>query len=66
VSEKFTRNTLECTAWCAHCQDFTQHAVHGGIKGACLAPHKPSAAQLKKEQRHAEKRRKAELPRLFS
>jgi hypothetical protein len=58
MPEHFTRNTLECTAWCAKCQRFTQHRVDGGRQGPCIDPSHPvkqfSQAQLarrKKEER---------------
>lgn len=36
MSEHYTRNTLECTAWCNRCNRFTQHRVDHGRKGPCL------------------------------
>jgi len=36
LSEHFTRGTLECTAYCNKCEDFTQHRVDGGRRGPCL------------------------------
>lgn len=36
MSEHFTRNTLECTAWCNRCDRATQHRVDGGRRGPCL------------------------------
>jgi hypothetical protein len=38
MTEHYTRNTLECTAWCARCQRMTQHRVDGGRKGPCIDP----------------------------
>jgi hypothetical protein len=37
MPEHFTRNTLECTAYCRKCSAFTQHRVDGGRRGPCLA-----------------------------
>ena len=39
MPEHFTRNTLECTAWCNVCQSWTQHRVDGGRRGPCLNSH---------------------------
>ena len=36
MSEHFTKNTLEITAYCARCAKQTQHRVDGGRKGPCL------------------------------
>jgi hypothetical protein len=36
MPEHYTKNTLECTAWCPKCQDSTQHRVDGGRRGPCL------------------------------
>ena len=37
MPEHFTRNTLECTAWCNPCGGMTQHRVDDGRRGPCLA-----------------------------
>lgn len=36
MPEHYTKNTLECTAWCRVCQKHTQHRVDGGRRGPCL------------------------------
>jgi hypothetical protein len=36
LAEHYTRNTLECTAWCKKCQKMTQHRVDSGRKGPCI------------------------------
>lgn len=36
MPEHYTKNTLECTAWCSTCQRMTQHRVDGGRRGPCL------------------------------
>jgi len=36
MSEHFTKNTVEASAWCAKCQKRTQHRVDKGIVGPCL------------------------------
>jgi hypothetical protein len=38
MPEHYTKNTLECTAWCAKCQRNTQHRVDGGRRGPCIDP----------------------------
>jgi hypothetical protein len=62
MTEHFTKNTLECTAWCAKCQRDTQHRVDGGRKGPCIDPKHP----VPKTTRAQEKRiRERDTPRLF-
>ena len=59
MSEHYPRNTLECTAWCARCQNFTQHRVDNGRQGPCLVTHpETAAAKARREQkaRHAQER----------
>lgn len=36
MPEHYTRNTVECTAWCNRCGGQTQHRVDGGRRGPCL------------------------------
>ena len=36
MSEHFTKNTVEASAWCPKCQKRTQHRVDKGIVGPCL------------------------------
>jgi hypothetical protein len=45
MTEHYTKNTLECTAWCPKCQRDTQHRVDGGRKGPCLDPKHPVPAE---------------------
>lgn len=37
MPEHYTRNTLECTAYCRRCGKDTQHRVDSGRRGPCLA-----------------------------
>ena len=57
MSEHYTRNTLECTAWCRVCQRNTQHRVDQGRKGPCLE-HGPKVGPdgLSKAQRQLRER----------
>jgi hypothetical protein len=64
MPEHYTKNTLECTAWCKKCQRNTQHRVDGGRRGPCLEHQAegPSKKQIAQEK----KREKAAMnPRLF-
>ena len=36
MSEHFTKNTVEASAWCPKCQKRTQHRVDQGLLGPCL------------------------------
>lgn len=36
MPEHYTKNTLECTAYCNRCGKMTQHRVDGGRRGPCL------------------------------
>ena len=36
MGEHYTKNTLETTAYCGKCGEFTQHRVDGGRRGPCL------------------------------
>lgn len=58
MPEHYTKNTLECTVWCAKCQRMTQHRVDGGRRGPCIDPAHPvqelsqaQTARKKKEER---------------
>jgi hypothetical protein len=66
MSEHYTRNTLECTAWCAKCKRNTQHRVDGGRRGPCLEHKAPqfSQAQLQRMGKAARERKKQEHARL--
>lgn len=69
MPEHYTKNTLECTAWCSKCGRFTQHRVDGGRRGPCLE-HESTGFQntgLSKKQIDARKKRDKEKqnPRLF-
>jgi len=46
----YTKNTLECTVWCAKCRRMTQHRVDGGRQGPCLEC-KPSGMTKAQEKR---------------
>ena len=68
MSEHYTKNTLEATAWCAKCQKQTQHRVDGGRLGPCLEQHQNSRSQkqIADQARKARKARQSELfPDLF-
>ena len=72
MGEHFTKNTLECTAYCTRCVAFTQHRVDSGMRGPCLAC--ISRLDLKVEcerirnglKREQEEARERENPRLFA
>jgi hypothetical protein len=38
MSEHYTKNTEEVTAYCRRCQRNTQHRVFGGRLGPCIDP----------------------------
>jgi hypothetical protein len=42
VTEHFTRNTLEATAWCKRCNRNTLHRIDDGRVGPCLDPGHPT------------------------
>lgn len=66
MPEHYTRNTLECTAWCAKCQDYTQHRVDGGRRGPCLINHPQSKSQTKKQRgKELKQLREQQNPKLF-
>jgi hypothetical protein len=68
MGEHYTKNTLECTAWCAKCQKNTQHRVDDGRRGPCIDPDHPySADGLSDSQRRAKQKKEKEQqnPRLF-
>ena len=53
MTEHYTRNTLECTAWCAKCHRDTQHRVDSGRRGPCIDPTHPYPIDdLTQAQRH--------------
>jgi hypothetical protein len=66
MPEHYTKNTLECTAWCNRCGKFTQHRVDGGRRGPCIDPAHPvqelSQAQLARKKKEARERQQ---PMLF-
>jgi hypothetical protein len=64
MAEHYTKNTLECTAWCGKCQRDTQHRVDGGRRGPCLEH--GSGGPSKKQLAAKEKREKRAMnPGLF-
>jgi ribosomal protein L44E len=66
MPEHFTRNTLECTAWCPKCQRHTQHRVDDGRRGPCIDPlHPVQHLSKKQEKRLADEARKKQNPELF-
>jgi hypothetical protein len=36
VSEHYTKNTIEASAWCDRCHRATMHRVDNGRRGPCL------------------------------
>jgi hypothetical protein len=73
MSEHYTQNTLEVTAWCGKCQADTQHRVDGGRRGPCLACLEKQLAEIRetgglsKKQIADRKKKQKEFqnPRLF-
>ena len=66
MAEHYTKNTLECTAWCARCQRMTQHRVDGGRQGPCIDPAHPKPKATKAQERRQRKAEKdRQNPRLF-
>lgn len=66
MPEHYTKNTLECTAWCAKCQRNTQHRVDGGRRGPCIDPKHPVQEFSKAQKAKLEKLEKEKQnPRLF-
>lgn len=66
MSEHFTRNTLETTAFCPKCKRPTQHRVDGGRKGPCIDPKHPVQGMTKaQEKRRREAEDKRKNPGLF-
>jgi ribosomal protein L44E len=64
VTEHYTKNTLECTAYCRPCGRFTQHRVDSGRRGPCLEC-KPKGPTKKEIQRNKQRASEAQNPRLF-
>lgn len=46
MSEHYTRNTTEATAWCNKCNRMTQHRVDSGRRGPCLEHQTPVKAKI--------------------
>jgi len=66
MAEHYTRNTLECTAWCARCGRDTQHRVDDGRRGPCIDPKHPVQEETKAQQkRRQEQDRRRQNPGLF-
>ena len=66
MPEHYTKNTLECTAWCRRCQRMTQHRVDGGRRGPCIDPaHPVSGAKKDEARRRRNEKESAKGPRLF-
>lgn len=65
MAEHYTKNTEECTAWCAKCQRHTQHRVDGGRRGPCIDPAHPvqqlTQAQQRRREAAEKKRRQPDL-----
>jgi hypothetical protein len=67
MPEHYTKNTLECTAWCNRCGRPTQHRVDDGRRGPCLAciTKRETEAAEQKERDEEEKERKRQQRGLF-
>ena len=66
MPEHYTKNTLECTAWCAKCQKLTQHRVDGGRRGPCIDPdHSVQELSQKQKKRIVQEEKKKQNPELF-
>jgi hypothetical protein len=66
MPEHYTKNTLECTAYCAKCGRDTQHRVDGGRRGPCIDPRHPVQAMTKAQAARKEKQeRERQNPGLF-
>lgn len=66
MPEHYTKNTLECTAWCKKCDRMTQHRVDGGRRGPCIDPQHPVAGAKQDEaRRRRQEKESAKGPRLF-
>lgn len=66
MPEHYTKNTEECTAWCAKCQRMTQHRVDGGRRGPCIDPAHPYRELSKaQEKRRAAEQHAKQNPKLF-
>jgi ribosomal protein L44E len=62
VPEHYTKNTLECTAYCNRCGAFTQHRVDTGRRGPCIPCIKKREAdnEVERIRRGLEQEQKAE------
>ena len=66
MPEHFTKNTLECTAWCPKCQRDTQHRVDAGRRGPCIDPAHPVQELSQKQKKRKEQSEKEKRnPTLF-
>jgi hypothetical protein len=64
MPEHYTRNTLECTAYCNVCERMTQHRVYDGRRGHCLEHQAPELSKAQQRRREKEERERRE-PKLF-
>ena len=64
MPEHYTKNTLECTAWCKRCGRMTQHRVDGGRRGPCLEHDAPELSQEQIRRRKQEEKERQQ-PGLF-
>jgi len=64
MPEHYTRDTLECTAWCNKCRRMTQHRVDGVRRGPCLEHEAPQFSQ-KQLARQKKQERERQQPALF-
>lgn len=62
MTEHYTRNTLEVTAWCNRCARQTQHRVDAGRQGPCLEHTAPELTQEQKRRRDREARARLQPP----
>jgi hypothetical protein len=64
MSEHYTKNTLEVTAYCRKCQRNTQHRVDGGRLGPCLEHDAPQFTKKQEAQRRQSEKERRQ-PNLF-
>ena len=67
MPEHYTKNTLECTAYCNKCGKMTQHRVDGGRRGPCLAciARREEETKARQKKEAEQKEQEARSPRLF-
>ncbi len=61
MTQHYTRNTLEDTAWCNKCGRFTQHQVSGHRRGRCLEHQAQELTQAQQRRREKAERDRPQL-----